>query len=138
MQKSQSGVNFAIRAPIGATTVCCPMTPSQAINFLVVGLGMIAGPAVWPQYFEAEHMRSAIWLLFMGGLQAVAASWVLGLEGIVLFRRLATWEPFDLSLELPDVRWAVSPSLYAIMEDTDDHVVVAFRLQEQLQLKRAV
>jgi hypothetical protein len=83
-------------------------------------------------------MRSAIWLLFMGGLQAVAASWVLGLAAVGLVHRLAAWEPFDFSLEVPDVRWAVSPSLYAIMEDTDDRVVVAFRLQEQLQLKRAV
>ncbi|HEY8996196.1 MAG TPA: hypothetical protein VIM71_16135 [Lacunisphaera sp.] len=113
------------------------MTTAHAFNFFLVGLGMIAGPAFWPEYFVAEHMNSALWLELMGALQALGGSWVLGLEGIVLFRRFAAWEPFDFSLELPDVRWAVSPSFYSVIENNDD-VVVAFRLQQQLQLKQAV
>ena len=109
------------------------MTTVQAFNFLLIGLGMIAGPAVWPEYFVAEHVRSALWLELMGSLQALGASWFLGLEAIVLSRRIAAWEPFDLNLELPDVRWAVSPSLYAVLEQPDEDVVVAFRLQQQLR-----
>src|SRR5688572_5366413 len=87
------------------------MTTPHAFSFFVIGLGMIAGPAFWPQYFAADQVRSAIWLVFMGGLQALAGSFVLGLEGLRLSRRLAEWEPLDFAL--PDVRWAISPSLYS-------------------------
>lgn len=107
------------------------MTTPHAFNFFVIGLGMIAGPAIWPQYFAADHVRSAIWLVLMGGLQALAGSFVLGLEGLRLSRRLAEWQPLDLEFSLPDVRWAVSPSLYSLLEETDE-VVVALRLRQQL------
>lgn len=108
------------------------MTTPHAINFLVVGLGMIAGPALWPQFFAAEHLRSAIWLVVMGGLQALAGSFTLGLAGIRFSRQLAQSDPFDFSLTLPDVSWAVPPSFYSLLDD-DDEIVVALRLQQQLR-----
>ncbi len=111
------------------------MTPGQACNFLLIGIGMIAGPAVWPQHFTIEHLRSAIWLVFMGGLQAVGGSFVLGLEAVRVSQRLAEWEPLDIDLTLPDVRWVMPPSLYSLLEDTDE-VAVALRLRQQL-LRRA-
>lgn len=111
------------------------MTPAQACNFLLVGTGMIAGPALWPHHFTIEHLNSATWLVFMGGLQACGGFFVLGLAGVRLSRRLAEWESLDLDLALPDVRWAMAPSLYSVLEDTDE-VTVALRLRQQL-LRRA-
>ena len=111
------------------------MTIPQAFNFLVIGLGMVAGPAVWPQYFPVEHMRSAAWLVLMGGLQASGGLGVLLFEAVRLSRRLSEWEPLDIGLALPDVRWTMPPSLYSGLEDTDE-VVVALRLRQQL-LSRA-
>lgn len=111
------------------------MTPGQACNFLLVGIGMIAGPAVWPQHFTVEHLRSATWLVFMGGLQAAGGSFVLGLEAVRASQRLAEWEPLDIDLTLSDVHWVMPPSLYSLLEDTDE-VAVALRLRQQL-LRRA-
>lgn len=111
------------------------MTIPQAFNFLVIGLGMVAGPAVWPQFFSVEHMRSAAWLVFMGGLQVTGGLSLLLLEAVRLSRRLSEWEPIDIGLALPDVRWTMPPSLYSGLEDTDE-VVVALRLRQQL-LSRA-
>lgn len=96
---------------------------------------MIAGPALLPQHFTVEHLRSASWLVFMGGLQAIGGSVVLGLEAVRLSQRLAEWEPLDFDLTLPDVTWAVPPSLYTVIEETDE-VAVALRLRQQL-LRRA-
>lgn len=96
---------------------------------------MIAGPALWPQHFTVEQVRSTVWLVFMGGLQALGGSFVLGLEAVRVSQRLAEWEPLDFDLSLPDVRWAVPPSLYSLLEDTDE-VAVALRLRQQL-LQRA-
>ncbi len=107
------------------------MTTPQAFNFLVIGLGMIAGPAVWPQYFSVEHMRSAAWLVFMGGLQVSGGLSLLLLEAVRVSRRLSEWEPLDIGLPLSDVRWTMPPSLYSGLEDTDE-VVVALRLRQQL------
>lgn len=111
------------------------MTIPQAVNFLVIGLGMVAGPAIWPQYFSIEHMRSAVWLVLMGALQASGGLGVLLFEAVRFSRRLSEWEPLDIGLALPDVRWAMPPSLYSGLEDTDE-VVVALRLRQQL-LSRA-
>jgi hypothetical protein len=107
------------------------MTTPQALNFFLIGLGMIAGPAVWPEYFSIEHMRSTVWLVFMGGLQVTGGLSLLLLEAIRLSRRLSEWEPLDIGLALPDVQWTMPPSLYSGLEDTDE-VVVALRLRQQL------
>lgn len=96
---------------------------------------MIAGPAVWPEHFTGEHLRSEIWLMFMGGLQAVAGAFILGVEAVRLYPRLAIWETLDLDLALPDVRWAMPPSLYSLLEDKDE-IAVALHLRQQL-LRRA-
>jgi hypothetical protein len=96
---------------------------------------MIAGPAVWPQHFTIEHLGSVRWLVFMGGLQAIGGSLVLGLAAVRVSRQLSEWEPLDIDLTLPDVQWSVPPSLYTLLEDSDE-VAVALRLRQQL-LSRA-
>lgn len=122
-------------APPGTGVVSWLMTTHHAFNFLLIGLGMIAGPAVWPEYFGDNHMRSAIWLVFMGSMQAAGGSFFLVLEGLRLSQRLTAWvgDPLDLTISLTDVRRAVlPPSFYSRLEDSEE-VALARRLQRQLR-----
>lgn len=114
------------------------MTPAHACTFFLIGLGMILSPALLPLHFGDDHLRSAVWLIFMGSLQATAGLAFLLAEGLRRGRRLAAavGESLDFDLTLADVRRAVlPPSFYALIEGRDD-VAVAWRLQRQLRRLR--
>jgi len=111
------------------------MKLSDACIFLLVGLGMIAGPSLWPEHFAAAQRISATWLLFMGGLQALGGGCVLAVEGareaVRWSRRIAALDPLDFTVALADVRRVISPSLYTLLENPEEEEV-ALRLQQQL------
>ena len=107
------------------------MKTCDAFVFLLIGLGMIAAPTLWPGHFGASRPSSASWLWFMGGLQALGGLGVLAVEAMGLFRRLATWDPLDFTITLADVRRVVSPSVYALLENPEEEEV-ALRLRQQL------
>lgn len=110
------------------------MTPAQACNFLVTGLVMIAGPAVWAEHFGANQMGSASWLVLMGGLQAVGGLGFLLVDGLNRLRRVAAriGESLETSVSLADLHRAALPeSFYALVEEPEE-VALARRLQRQL------
>lgn len=110
------------------------MTPTQAFNFLVTGLVMIAGPAVWAEHFGANHAGSASWLVLMGGLQAVGGLGFLILDALTRLRRVSAriGESLDASVSLADLHRAALPaSFYALVEEPEE-VALARRLQRQL------
>ena len=110
------------------------MTCLHAVNFLTVGLAMAAGPAVWPEHFAADQMRSAAWLVSMGSLQAATGMCVLLVILMRRLRRLVAWveESLEFPIDLTDLHRAVLPgSLYSLAEETEE-VSRALRLQRQL------
>jgi hypothetical protein len=107
------------------------MKSLHAFLFFLTGMGMLAGPALWPEAFVAEHELSAWWLGLLGSVQAVGGVGLLGLEGLRWCRRVTIWESFDFGLHLPDLSWTTPASLYARLEESDE-VAVALRLQQQL------
>lgn len=125
------GVKFPERAPWWQRLVYERMKSLHAFLFLLTGTGMLVSPAIWPEAFVADHELSASWLGWIGGLQAVGGAGWLSLEFLRWLRRASTWESFDFSLRLPDVRWAAPASLYVRMEESDE-VAIALRLQQQL------
>lgn len=125
------GVKFPGRAPWWQRLVYQRMKSLHAFLFLLTGTAMLAGPAIWPEAFVADHELSASWLGLIGGLQAVGGAGWLSLESLRWLRRASTWESFDFSLRLPDVQWAAPASLYSRMEESDE-VAIALRLQQQL------
>ena len=113
------------------------MTTPHAFTFLLIGLGMIVAPAVGPEYFADRQMQSAIWLVLMGGLQAVGSTAYLLVEGLNEGRRMfaLVGEALDFNLTLADFRRTVlQPSFYTLLEDYDE-VTRALQLQQQLQLQ---
>lgn len=125
------GVKFPKGAPWHLLMVYWPMKSLHALLFFITGAAMLAGPAVWPEAFVAEHELSAWWLGLIGAVQALGGAGLLGLECVRWLRRISVWESFDFSLRLPDVRWTTPASLYSRLEESDE-VAVALRLQQQL------
>lgn len=110
------------------------MNTTRACSFLALGLAMAAGPAFWPGYFSHDQVRSAIWLVGMGTLQAVGAACVLILEGLRLTRRCADWigQSLEISLSVSDLpHGALLDSLYAVADEPEE-IAVALRLRRQL------
>lgn len=110
------------------------MTPTQAFNFVVTGLVMIAGPAVWAEHFGANQAGSASWLILMGGLMGGGGLGFLILDGLARLRLLAARvsESLEASVSLADLRCAtLSESFYALVEEPEE-VALARRLQRQL------
>lgn len=113
------------------------MTPPHAGTFLLIGLGMIAAPAVVPEHFADREMQSAIWLVLMGGLQAVGSTAYLLVEGLNEVRRMfvLVGDSLDFNLTLADFRRTVlQPSFYVLIEGYDE-AKQALQLQQQLQLQ---
>lgn len=113
------------------------MTTPHACAFVLVGLGMIAAPAVVPEHFGDRQMQSAIWMVFMGSLQAVGGATFLLAAGLNEARRLFALvaEALDFNLTLADFRRTVlQPSFYTLVEDYDE-VAQALQLQQQLRLR---
>lgn len=98
---------------------------------------MIAAPAVGPEHFADRQMQSAIWLVLMGGMQAVGGTAYLLVEGLTEARRMfaLVGDSLDFNLTLADFRRTVlQPSFYTLIEDYDE-VTRAFQLQQQLPLR---
>ena len=111
------------------------MTSPHAFTFLFVGLGMVGIPAVEPEHFAGDQMRSAIWLVFMGAVLALGGAGFLLGEGMNQGRRLfaLVCDALDLDLALADIRRTVlPPSFYALLEEHDE-VTLAWQLQRQLR-----
>jgi hypothetical protein len=104
----------------------------HASLFLLLGTGLLVGPAFWPECFGVERERSALWLETMGGLQLLGGATMTGLELYRLLRRWTETELLEFSLQLPDLRWVAPPSLYVRPEEADE-AVRALRLQRQLR-----
>lgn len=92
-------------------------------------------PAALPEHFADRQMLSAIWLVFMGGLQALAGAAFLLVEGIKQARRLSALvaDSLDHELNLADFRRTVlQPSFYSLVEDYSEETG-APRFQPQLR-----
>ncbi len=80
---------------------------------------MVAGPALWPEAFVAEHELSGWWLGLLGALQAAGGAGLLGLAGVRWIQDQITGEAFDLSLHLPDVPWTTPVSFYSHLDEDE-------------------
>lgn len=92
-------------------------------------------PAALPEHFADRQMLSAIWLVFMGGLQATAGATLLVVEAINQARRLfaLVTDSLDHELNLADFRRTVlQPSFYTLVEDFGEKTGSP-RLQPQLR-----
>ena len=113
------------------------MTTPHACAFVLVGLGMIAAPAVMPEHFGDKQMQSTIWMVFMGALQAAGGAAFLLTAGFHEARRLFALvaDALDFNLTLADFRRTVlQPSFYTLVEDYDE-VAQALQLQQQLRFR---
>lgn len=107
---------------------------TRPINFLALGLALLAGPVFWPGYFAHGQLRSASWLALVLGLQVAGAACVALADGLRRARRTAGWieESLEISLSMTDLpRTALPASFYAGIDESEEEVV-ARRLQKQL------
>jgi hypothetical protein len=98
------------------------MTTTNALGFIVLGLGMLLVPADIPQLFPINagdgSSTSALWLELMGPLQFLLGLAVAGRnEAIRLQAAIEGWDPLGQTFDLAEVRWAMPASLYAVATD---------------------
>jgi len=94
------------------------MTTTNALGFMLLGLGMFFAPAEAAAFFPVDagdgSSTSALWLELMGpsnfllGLVVVAHN-----ETVRLRAAIETWHPRGQMFDLAEVRWAIPSSLYA-------------------------
>jgi len=103
----------------------------HATHFMLMGMGMLAAPELWPDYFGTGQGTSVLWLRFMGGLQVAGSLLVVAREAWRGLRGLAAWDILDISLKLPEGHGVAPPSIYALLEESEEETR-ALRLQQQL------
>jgi len=113
-----SGGIFPRRNRARRVAVTQGMTTTNALGFMVLGLGMIFAPAEAPQLFPVNagdgSCTSALWLELMGPLQFLLGLGVAARnEAIRLQAAIESWDPLGRVFDLAEVRWAMPASLYA-------------------------
>ncbi len=78
------------------------MSTPNAFAFFLLGLVMLALPAVWPEYFPSDSIdgsnTSALWLLFMGLVQSWLGLWGIASNEIAPLWQLAIdWQPASVA-----------------------------------------
>jgi hypothetical protein len=83
------------------------MTTPNAFGFFLLGLAMLALPAVCPDYFPSTSIdgsnTSALWLFFMGPVHAWLGLWWIARNEIAPLWQLAIdWQPASVAGTLRD------------------------------------
>jgi hypothetical protein len=98
------------------------MTTTNALVFLLLGLGMIFTPAELPQFFPADagdgSSTSSLWLGLMGFVNFLLGSAVAGSNATQrLHAAISTWDSADRTFGLPEGRPALPASFYLLAAD---------------------
>jgi len=95
------------------------MTTNNSLVFLLLGVAMFFAPLELPQLFPANagdgSCTSALWLGVMGVAQAMLGlAAALHNETTRIRVAIESWEPLGQTFDLPEVQWAMPPSLYVV------------------------